>query len=50
MMALLRYSKPIEGLSDPRGSVTSSIPAQAIAISTIQIFIKGSKDEKGFSK
>ena len=30
-MALLRYMKPVGGLPDPRGSLSSSIPSQAIA-------------------
>ena len=30
-MALLRYMKPVGGLPDPRGSLSSSIPAQVIA-------------------
>ena len=30
-MALLRYLKPVDGLPDPRGSLSSSIPTQAIA-------------------
>lgn len=30
-MALLHYLKPVSGLRDPRGSPSSSIPAQAIA-------------------
>ena len=29
-MALLRYMKPVGGLSDPRGSLSSSMPTQAI--------------------
>lgn len=31
VMALLRYLTPIGGLPDPRGSLSSSVPAQAIA-------------------
>ncbi len=30
-MALLRYMRPIGGLPDPRGSLSTTIPAQAIA-------------------
>ena len=30
-MALLRYLKPVDGLPDPRRSLTSPISAQAIA-------------------
>ena len=30
-MALLRYLKPRDGLPDPRGSLSSSMPSQAIA-------------------
>ena len=30
-MALLHYMKPVGGLPDPRGSLSSSIPTQAIA-------------------
>ncbi len=29
-MALLRYLRPVDGLPDPRGSLSSSIPTQAI--------------------
>ena len=30
-MALVQYMKPIDGLPDPRGLLSTSIPAQAIA-------------------
>ena len=44
-MALLRYMKPVGGLPDPRGSLSSSIPAQVIAEANkeVQKVMDGSK-------
>ena len=36
MMALLRYMKPVCGLPDPRGMLSTSIPSQAIAQANLE--------------
>ena len=47
-MALLRYLKPLNGLPDPRGSLSSSIPSTAIeeANTQVQKVTGGAKNRK----
>ena len=48
-MALLRYLKPRDGLPDPRGSLSSSMPSQAIAQANreVQEAIQSDKGKRG---
>uniref|UniRef100_A0A1X7V5Y1 Uncharacterized protein n=1 Tax=Amphimedon queenslandica TaxID=400682 RepID=A0A1X7V5Y1_AMPQE len=45
-MALLRYFKPVNGVPDPRGSLSSSIPSSVIAEANAQVVKEVEKGKK----